>query len=112
MGDVPDLTNRKCVPCEGDEQPLSEFGIRQLLDQVPGWEVSDQPRLRRTFEFIDFKGAMRFVNSMADVAESEGHHPDFFVHWNQVRVELWTHATGGLHQNDFIMAAKIERLAG
>ena len=53
---------------------------------------------------------MQFVNKMADLAESQGHHPDFFVHWNQVRVEMWTHATGGLHTNDFIMAAKIDQL--
>jgi len=112
MGDATDLTARHCVPCEGDERPLDELEIRQLETQVPGWVVTDQPRLSRTFEFGDFKEAMVFINSMADEAEKEGHHPDFFVHWNQVRVELWTHATGGLHQNDFIMAAKIDRLAG
>lgn len=111
MADSSDLTARSCVPCEGGEKPLTELEIRQLSSQVPGWEVDDRPRLHRTFEFADFKAAMVFVNAMAEMAESEGHHPDFFVHWNQVRVELWTHATGGLHQNDFIMAAKIDRIA-
>jgi 4a-hydroxytetrahydrobiopterin dehydratase len=112
MGDATDLRSRRCVPCEGGEKPLSESEIRLLGRQIPAWEVTAEPRLRRTFEFKDFKEAMGFVNAMAELAENEGHHPDFFVHWNQVRVELWTHATGGLHGNDFIVAAKIDALGG
>ena len=84
--------------------------VAKLLHSVPEWQVTLAPRLTRTFRFADFREAMAFVNRMAEVAEAEGHHPDFFVHWNEVRVELWTHATGGLHKNDFILAAKIDAL--
>jgi 4a-hydroxytetrahydrobiopterin dehydratase len=106
------LATQRCVPCEGGEPPLAADAVRTLSVHVPQWRVTDQPRLAREFRFRDFKQAMAFVNRMADVAESEGHHPDFCVHWNQVRVELWTHATGGLHRNDFILAAKIDELVG
>jgi 4a-hydroxytetrahydrobiopterin dehydratase len=106
-----ELKAQRCVPCEGGEPPLEAVAIRTFSAQVPEWRVTDQPRLTRTFRFPDFKEAMIFVNRMADVAEEEGHHPDFFVHWNEVRVELWTHATGGLHRNDFILAAKIDEVA-
>ena len=106
-----ELKTQHCVPCEGGEPPLEAEAIRTFSLQVPDWKVTDEPRLTRTFRFKDFREAMIFVNRMADCAEEEGHHPDFFVHWNQVRVELWTHATGGLHRNDFILAAKIDDLA-
>src|SRR5262249_920001 len=75
-----------------------------------GWEERDR-RLHRRFTFRDFVTAMRFVNRMAEVAESEGHHPDFTVHYRQVDVEIWTHAIGGISENDFILAAKIAPLA-
>jgi 4a-hydroxytetrahydrobiopterin dehydratase len=103
-----DLKSKRCVPCEGREEPLGREEIERYLALVPDWRVTDEPRLTRTFRFKNFKQAMAFVNRMAEIAEEEGHHPDFFVHWNEVRVELWTHATGGLHLNDFILAAKID----
>jgi len=105
-----DLKFKRCVPCGGGEPPLERDAIDRLLAQVPLWRYVETPRLTRTFRFRDFKEAMGFVNRMADLAEAEGHHPDFFVQWNEVRVELWTHATGGLHENDFILAAKIDGL--
>ena len=103
-----DLQMQHCVPCEGGEKPLGEAEIQDYLKVVPDWKVVPGPRLVRAFRFRNFKEAMEFVNRMAAIAEAEGHHPDFFVHWNEVRVELWTHATGGLHLNDFILAAKID----
>ena len=108
METATELQKKHCVPCEGGEKPLDQAGIRKYAEAVPDWNVTPDPRLKRTFKFKDFKEAMEFVNRMAAVAEAEGHHPDFFVHWNEVNVELWTHATGGLHMNDFIMAAKID----
>jgi 4a-hydroxytetrahydrobiopterin dehydratase len=108
METATELQRMHCVPCEGGEKPLSEPDIRKYLEVVPAWKATPGPRLTRTFKFRDFKQAMEFVNRMAAIAEAEGHHPDFFVHWNEVRVELWTHATGGLHLNDFILAAKID----
>ena len=108
METATELQKKHCVPCEGGEKPLSDADIRQYLEVVPNWKTTPGPRLVRTLKFKDFKEAMEFVNRMAAIAEAEGHHPDFFVHWNEVRVELWTHATGGLHMNDFILAAKID----
>jgi 4a-hydroxytetrahydrobiopterin dehydratase len=109
---VEDLKVERCTPCRGGERPLGPREIAKLRRSVPEWDLSPAPRLLRTFRFADFKEAMAFVNRMAEVAEAEGHHPDFFVHWNEVRVELWTHKTGGLHKNDFILAAKIDALGG
>ena len=110
MSGTDSLKSMKCVPCEGGEKPLTPAEVESYLPRVPGWTVTEGPRLTRRFRFRAFKDAMEFVNRMADVAEEQGHHPDFFVSWNEVRVELWTHATGGLHQNDFILAAKIAAL--
>ncbi len=104
------LEQMRCVPCEGGEPPLGPGEVAEYAADVPEWKVTDGPRLVRTFRFKDFVQAMQFVNAMARVAEEQGHHPDFFVHWNEVRVELWTHATGGLHANDFIIAARLDRI--
>jgi 4a-hydroxytetrahydrobiopterin dehydratase len=108
METATELQKKHCVPCEGGEKPLDDAKIREYRKVVPDWQVVPGPRLTRTFRCKDFKEAMEFVNRMAAIAEAEGHHPDFCVHWNEVKVELWTHATGGLHMNDFIMAAKID----
>lgn len=107
------LADRSCVPCKGGTPPLSREQAEALrAREVPRWELSEAAdRLRREFRFKDFRGAMKFVNRAADVAEEEGHHPDFHVHYNRVLVEIWTHKIGGLHENDFILAAKIDRLA-
>ena len=103
------LRDRHCAPCEGGVPRLDAAAVTGLLPQVPGWEARDD-RLHRQFRFRDFVTAMRFVNRMADVAEAEGHHPDFTVHYREVDVTIWTHAIGGLSQNDFILAAKITPL--
>lgn len=105
-----DLLKKKCVPCEGGIPPLTQEEVKRYLSQVGGWENVDNKRIRKKFKFKDFKEAIAFVNNVADLAESEGHHPDIHVHWNEVTFELWTHAIGGLHENDFILAAKIETL--
>jgi len=82
----------------------------ELAATLEGWTL-DGERLRRHLRFADFAGAMSFVNQVAALAEAEGHHPDFTVHdWNQVDVSTWTHSIGGLSENDFILAAKIDRL--
>jgi len=106
-----ELAARSCVPCRGGTTPLSEEAARKLLQAVPLWTLADGgTRLSRRFEFRDFLQAMEFVNRVAQVAETEGHHPDIVIHWNKVDLVLWTHAIGGLHENDFILAAKIDRL--
>ena len=104
-----DLTQKKCIPCEGGMPPLNEGEIEKLLKHVNGWDVEDG-RLTKQFNFKDFREAMGFVNKIAEVAESEGHHPDIMIHYSQVNIELWTHAINGLSENDFIVAAKIDEI--
>lgn len=103
------LRAKHCVPCEGGVPKLTAADVARFAPEVPAWSVRDD-KLHRTFTFRDFVAAMRFVNRMADVAEAEGHHPDFIVHYNEVQVTIWTHAIGGLSENDFILAAKIDAL--
>ena len=105
-----ELVNKKCVPCEGDVPALSEDQAVALLAQVSGWTLVNSKKLHRTFLFVDFVALMVFVAHLADLAEDEGHHPDFCVHYNRLDVTVWTHAIDGLSENDFILAAKISRL--
>jgi 4a-hydroxytetrahydrobiopterin dehydratase len=106
-----ELAARSCVPCRGGIPPLSEEAARRFLAATPLWSLSEGgTRLARRFEFRDFVQAMEFVNRVAGIAEAQGHHPDIAIHWNKVDLLLWTHAIGGLHENDFILAAKIDKL--
>jgi 4a-hydroxytetrahydrobiopterin dehydratase len=104
-----ELRTKHCIPCEGGVPRLAPDEVQRLLPQLDGWEVRDG-RLRKTYTFRDFRQAMAFLQRLADVAEAEGHHPDFCVHYNRVDLELWTHAIDGLSENDFILAAKIDAL--
>jgi 4a-hydroxytetrahydrobiopterin dehydratase len=111
MNDDTPLTQRHCVPCEGGTPPIDPDTAREMLEQVPGWELGDN-KLTRRFKFRDFREAMAFVNRVADLAEAEGHHPDIHISWNRVRLDLTTHAIKGLSDNDFIMAARTNELVG
>jgi len=105
------LSEIKCIPCEGWEKPLDESQIQTYLPQLTlDWKIIDNIKLQRRFEFKDFKQAMEFVNKIAEVAESEGHHPDIYIYYNKVDIMLSTHVIKGLSQNDFVLAAKIEEL--
>ncbi len=105
------LSDKKCVSCEGGVPPLGEKEIVSYMSQLKGkWQVVRSTRLKKEFKFKNFKQAIGFVNKVAALAESEGHHPDIHIFYNKVGIELWTHAIGGLSENDFIMAAKIEAL--
>lgn len=91
--------------------PLEDAKIKEYMSELGGgWEVLDEKKIKKDFKFKDFKEAMIFVNKAADIAENEGHHPNIHVFYNQVIIELWTHAVGGLSENDFILAAKIDKL--
>jgi len=103
------LTEKKCVPCEGGVPAMSEQQANELLKQVPSWTKKDLHILRQ-FTFENFKKAIDFVNKVADIAEQEGHHPDITINYNKVNIDLWTHAINGLSENDFIMAAKIDEI--
>ena len=105
-----DLLNKKCIPCEGGAKPFTKKEAEEYLNATPGWRIDgDALKIDRGFEFKDFKEAMGFVNKVAELAESEGHHPDIHVFYNRVKLALSTHAIGGLSENDFIVAAKINR---
>src|ERR1039458_3237215 len=104
-----DLTKKKCVPCEAGTPPLEAEAVTKFAKSVPDWKVSDNKKLSREFKFKNFKEAMVFVNRVAEIAEAEGHHPDVYIFYNLVRLELSTHAINGLSENDFILAAKIDK---
>lgn len=116
------LTGKTCVPCEGGVPRLTHDEARGLLAETPEWRILDGggapsddygvegARMHRQLVFADFVTLMRFVNRMAELAEEEGHHPDFAVSWATLDVTIWTHAIGGLSENDFILAAKIDAL--
>ena len=105
------LAAKRCRPCEGGVPRLGAAEAQALHREIPTWTL-EEARLKRHFAFADFRAAMAFVDRMAEVAEAEGHHPDFSVHYREVDVEIWTHAIGGLSENDFILAAKIDALVG
>jgi 4a-hydroxytetrahydrobiopterin dehydratase len=105
-----DLAKKKCRPCEGGVEPLSAEKSREMAREVPGWEIAGSDIIRREFIFDDFRQAQAWLNNVADIAESEDHHPDIQWSYNKVTVELTTHAIGGLSENDFILAAKINEL--
>lgn len=108
------LLAKHCIPCEGGVPAATDDEIARLLPLVPGWTVREQPvdgatikTLVRRLTFTDFRVTMAFLRDVEAIAEAEGHHPDFCVHYNVVDMTLFTHAIGGLHQNDFILAARI-----
>ena len=103
-----ELARKHCVPCEGGIPALSTEEIAPLLSQLDGWNVVGGKRLAKTYRFPDFVQALAFVNRAGEVAEAEGHHPDLYLTWGKVGVELTTHAIGGLTENDFILAAKLD----
>lgn len=107
------LSKKTCVACKGSEPTLNKDEIEEYLGKVDtDWRVKETPdRIFRTFKFDDFEKALEFVNGVGEIAEAEGHHPNIKIHdYNKVDIELYTHKIGGLHENDFIMAAKIDEL--
>lgn len=107
--EVCDLASKKCKPCEGGVPPLSDAEAERLLQGLDGWS-RDGIGIAKTFRFKNFFEVMAFVNAVAWIAHREDHHPDLEVHYSECRVHYHTHAVGGLTENDFICAAKIEAL--
>jgi 4a-hydroxytetrahydrobiopterin dehydratase len=105
------LADKKCVPCRGGIPPLKGSELKAFHQQTPLWDVVNEHHLHREFKFPDFKQAMAFVNRVGDVAEEEGHHPDILLGWGKAEITTWTHKIDGLTESDFILAAKIDRLA-
>ena len=111
MGEPCDLVKRKCVPCQGGVPPLRGEELRTMAARLGGgWKIVDEHHLEKTWKFKDFKAALAFVNRVGDVAEAENHHPNICFTWGRVTVQTWTHKIDGLHENDFILAAKIDQM--
>ncbi len=102
-----ELTSKKCTPCRGGVPPLKGEELRSFMKHVEGWLLIDEEKIRKKFLFSNFVEAVDFVNEVGRLAETEGHHPDIFIHYNEVIIYLWTHKINGLFENDFILAAKI-----
>jgi 4a-hydroxytetrahydrobiopterin dehydratase len=106
-----DLINKKCIACEGGVKPLSRENAQDYVDEVFGWQMdAEAKKISKEFKFKDFVEAIDFVSRVADIAEEEGHHPDIHIFYNKVLLELSTHSIGGLSENDFILATKINNL--
>ena len=106
------LVQKKCLPCEGSVDPFPLELAEAQLANLPGWRLThDGRRIRRDWTVKNFMAAIDFFNRVAEVAEADGHHPDLHLEgYRNMSIELWTHAIGGLSENDFILAAKIDRL--
>jgi 4a-hydroxytetrahydrobiopterin dehydratase len=106
------LTAKKCLPCEGGVDPCTLDEAKAQLAELHGWELTrDGQRIRKSWRVKNFMAGMDFFNKCAQVAEDDGHHPDLHLEgYRNVAIELWTHAIGGLSENDFILAAKIDKL--
>ena len=106
-----DLSSKSCIPCRGGVPSLSASEIDRLLKQVAGWSISEKGHLTKTFTFPDFISALAFTNRAGAIAEEQAHHPDLHLTWGKVGVEIWTHKINGLTESDFVLAAKIDKIA-
>lgn len=110
------LTSKQCIPCQGGIPPLSEAACQPLLQQVPHWKLEHEQNkpvaITRHFDFKNFRAAQSFINQVGDVAEEQNHHPDITFGWGYANIRIQTHKINGLHENDFILAAKINALVG
>ena len=112
---MPNLAEKNCIPCDDPNIPKLSLGeAGQLNKQIEGWtleEKNDHLQISKQFIFKDFKESLEFVNKVGKIAEEQNHHPNLYIIYNKVKVILYTHVIRGLHENDFIMAAKIDLLA-
>jgi 4a-hydroxytetrahydrobiopterin dehydratase len=109
------LASERCVACRPGAPMVTAAEIARLMPEIPDWTLVEREgvrRLERRFRFRDFAAALAFTNRVGALADAEGHHPALLTEWGRVTVGWWTHAIGGLHRNDFIMAAKTDRLYG
>lgn len=111
MADSCKLADKSCKPCQGGVDPLTPEQYKPLLEQLPdGWEVVEDKKLVKSFKFKNFAQALEYVNKVGEIAEDQGHHPDVFLAWGKVKLTVWTHKIHGLHESDFIFAAKADKL--
>lgn len=106
------LESRHCTPCKAGAPPLAPGEIHIFSQNIHGWTIVADHHLEKEYSFRDFRTALGFVNDIGEIAEREGHHPDIVLSWGRVTVRLFTHKIDGLHENDFILAAKIDEAYG
>lgn len=105
-----ELASKTCEACRSDTPPMRSDEISALSPQLPEWEVIEDHHLRRGLRFKNFREALDFVNSVGELAEDQGHHPEIHFGWGHVELEVWTHKIDGLTQSDFVFAAKVDRI--
>ncbi len=109
-----DLSSKKCVPCEGGIPSFDISEIHKYLKMVDGWSVeSDQDKnyfITKNFNFKNFLESQNFINKVGEIAEQEGHHPDILFGWGYAKIKIFTHAIKGLHESDFVLAAKVDKI--
>ena len=109
-----DLSKKKCVACDGNTPPFDTSEIHKYLKKVDGWDVrSNNDKsfyLIKEFKFKNFMESKNFVNKVGEIAEDEGHHPDIWFGWGYAKIKIFTHAIKGLHESDFVLAAKIDKI--
>ncbi len=110
-----DLADKKCVPCEGGIPSFDTKEIHKYLKKVDGWDVKADDNkiyyLIKEFKFKNFQESQNFVNKVGHIAETEGHHPDIWFGWGYAKIKIFTHAIKGLHESDFVLAAKVDRIS-
>ena len=107
------LSSEKCVACRQNSRRVSQIEIEQLKSQIPEWNLLDDNgilKLIRTFKFLNYGAGTKFTWNVAMISEDEGHHPKIILEWGYVRIDWWTHKIKGLHRNDFLMAAKTDKI--
>jgi 4a-hydroxytetrahydrobiopterin dehydratase len=109
-GTAGDLTSKSCKPCEAGTPPLGERRVRELLAKIPGWDLTKPGEIGKTYRFKNYYETMAFVSAIAWVSHRENHHPNLEVGYDQCRIRYSTHSVGGLSENDFICAAKVDAL--
>jgi len=105
-----ELASKTCIPCQGGIPPLKGENLKRLAEQLTGWAVVDEHHLTKTYKLDDFVQALDITNRIGALAEEQNHHPDIYLTWGKVRVDIWTHKIDGLTESDFIFAAKCDRL--
>ena len=110
-----ELADKKCIPCEGGIPSFDIKEIHRYLKKIDGWEVKTEDDktyyLIKDFKFKNFLESQNFVNKVGDISESEAHHPDIWFGWGYAKIKIFTHAINGLHESDFVLAAKIDRIS-
>lgn len=105
------LSQKKCIPCRGGIPPLKGESLAALYEQLDGhWKIIEERHLEKEYIFVNFQEALDFTNKIGEIAEQEDHHPDIFLAYGKVKIQIWTHKINGLSESDFILAAKYNNI--